>query len=98
MAALLESIIPAYPYTQYNDDPDIVAFFDAYNKLAQGYLDYFNNLNLPCWTSPAITGELLDWIAAGIYGESRPCFKSPRMPLLVGRITLLSTIMSRMQN
>ncbi|MEA7465430.1 hypothetical protein ONK18_22070, partial [Salmonella enterica subsp. enterica serovar Lubbock] len=30
------------------------------------------NLNLPCWTSPAITGELLDWIAAGIYGESRP--------------------------
>ncbi|HAF4711160.1 TPA: hypothetical protein G8O14_005187, partial [Salmonella enterica] len=51
--------------TQYNDDPDIVAFFDAYNKLAQEYLDYFNNLNLPCWTSPAITGELLDWIAAG---------------------------------
>ncbi|EEL1081508.1 hypothetical protein G7252_005062 [Salmonella enterica] len=72
MAALLDSIIPAYPYTQYNDDPDIVAFFDAYNKLAQGYLDYFNNLNLPCWTSPAITGELLDWAVAGIYGEFRP--------------------------
>lgn len=88
MAALLESIIPAYPYTQYNDDPDIVAFFDAYNKLAQGYLDYFNNLNLPCWTG----------LRRVFMGNHAPCFKSPRMPLLVGRITLLSTIMSRMQN
>ncbi|TGC28043.1 hypothetical protein, partial [Escherichia sp. E1130] len=72
MAAPLETIIPAYPYTQYNDDPNIVAFFQAYNKIVQGYLDYLNSLNLPCWTSPAITGDLLDWIALGIYGETRP--------------------------
>ncbi|WP_199637472.1 hypothetical protein JEM67_11230 [Serratia sp. PAMC26656] len=72
MQALIEKIIPAYPYTQYNADPNIVAFFTAYNALAQGYLDYLNALNLPCWTSPSITGELLDWIALGIYGERRP--------------------------
>lgn len=72
MQALIEKIIPAYPYTQYNADPNIVAFFTAYNTLAQGYLDYLNALNLPCWTSPSITGELLDWIALGIYGEGRP--------------------------
>ncbi|BEN98698.1 hypothetical protein SMQC11_19870 [Serratia marcescens] len=52
MQALIEKIIPAYPYTQYNADPNIVAFFTAYNTLAQGYLDYLNALNLPCWTSP----------------------------------------------
>lgn len=72
MQALIEKIIPAYPYTQYNDDPNITAFFDAFNSLAQANLDYLNTLNLPCWTSPSITGELLDWIALGIYGESRP--------------------------
>ncbi|HFK4477373.1 TPA: hypothetical protein ACG0LC_001110 [Citrobacter sedlakii] len=72
MAAPLDKIIPAYPYTQYNDDHHIAALFAAYNQIAQGYLDYLNNLNLPCWTSPTITGDLLDWIALGIYGEARP--------------------------
>ncbi|EGT3137602.1 hypothetical protein NPF39_001044 [Salmonella enterica subsp. enterica serovar Uganda] len=65
-------ILPAYPFVQYRDDENVVAFFEAYNELAQQYLDSLNNLNLPCWTSPSITGELLDWIAKGIYGEERP--------------------------
>ncbi|MHA1063406.1 hypothetical protein ACR9GP_05790 [Enterobacter ludwigii] len=68
----VKKIIPAYPFVQYNDDENVVAFFDAYNEMAQGYLDAFNALALPCWTSPAITGLLLDWIAQGIYGQSRP--------------------------
>lgn len=72
MAALIDKIIPAYPYTQYNDDPNIHAFFNAYNLLAQGYLDEMNILGLPCWTSPNVVGDLLDWIALGIYGETRP--------------------------
>lgn len=72
MKARTEKIIPAYPYTQYNDDLNITALFGAFNSLAQAYLDYLNALNLPCWTSPGITGELLDWIALGIYGERRP--------------------------
>lgn len=72
MTALLENIIPAYPYTQYNDDPNIAALFDAYNQLAQGGLDYLNALDLPCWTSPEVIGNLLDWVALGLYGEERP--------------------------
>lgn len=72
MAALAKKVIPAYPFVQYRDDPNIVAFFDAYNEMAQRYLDSLNNLGLPCWTSPALTGELLDWAVKGIYGEERP--------------------------
>lgn len=68
----VKKILPAYPFVQYRDDPNIVAFFDAYNEMAQIYLDSLNELHLPCWTSPAITGRLLDWIALGIYGEERP--------------------------
>lgn len=72
MKAPVNKIIPSYSFTQYNDDPNVVAFFDAYNEIAQGYLDSLNSLNLPCWTSPAIIGELLDWVALGIYGQERP--------------------------
>ena len=72
---MVDHIIPAYPYTQYNDDVNIAALFTSYNLLAQRYLDYLRDLNLPCWTSPAITGDLLDWIALGIYGEERPLLK-----------------------
>ncbi|MCY1699656.1 hypothetical protein OVA10_16555 [Lelliottia sp. SL45] len=72
MPALIKKIIPAYPFVQYRDDENVVAFFDAYNEMAQLYLDSLNELGLPCWTSPAITGPLLDWIAQGIYGETRP--------------------------
>lgn len=72
MKAPVNKIIPSYSFTQYNDDPNVVAFFDAYNEIAQGYLDSLNDLNLPCWTSPAIIGELLDWVALGIYGQDRP--------------------------
>lgn len=71
-ASLVNKILPAYPFVQYRDDEDISAFFNAYNDMAQIYLDSLNNLGLPCWTSPAVTGFLLDWIALGIYGEERP--------------------------
>ncbi|PIJ48971.1 hypothetical protein BL250_16680 [Erwinia sp. OLTSP20] len=72
MKDLTKKIIPAYPFVQYRDDKNIVAFFESYNEIAQEYLDYLNNLKLPCWTSSLIIGELLDWIAMGIYGEERP--------------------------
>ena len=54
MQYLTEKILPAYPFAQYRDDPNVVAFFDAYNEIAQEYLDSFNNLALPCWTSESI--------------------------------------------
>lgn len=72
----LQEIIPAYPYLQYQDDPNVVAFFTAYNQLAQGYLDWFNATPLPVYTSPNVTGALLDWIGNGIYGIPRPIFSN----------------------
>lgn len=72
MDEIVQEIIPAYPFVQYNDDENVVAFFKAYNGIAQEYLDALNKLHLPCWTSPEITGWLLDWIAHGIYGQLRP--------------------------
>lgn len=72
MEQIETKVIPAYPFIQYNDDEDVCAFFDATNEMTQKYLAAFNNLALPCWTSPYITGYLLDWIAHGIYGEVRP--------------------------
>ncbi|HEI6819291.1 TPA: hypothetical protein SJ432_004226 [Yersinia enterocolitica] len=68
----IDKIIPAYPFIQYRDDLNVVAFFEAYNEIAQEYLDSLNNLALPCWTSESITGLLLDWVALGIYGVERP--------------------------
>lgn len=68
----VEKIIPAYPFVQYNDDENIVSFFDAYNIIAQSYLDAFNALLLPCWTSEMVSSHLLDWVALGVYGQTRP--------------------------
>ena len=66
----LAAIIPAYPYEQYRDDENINSFFDAYNALAQPYLDWFNSINLPIYTG--LSGTLLDWVAEGLYGIGRP--------------------------
>ena len=72
----LQVQIPAFPYQQYIDDSNIVAFFDAYNELAQPYLDWSNATPLGVYTSPAINGALLDWIGLGIYGIPRPVFST----------------------
>jgi hypothetical protein len=66
---LLETIA-AYLYQQYSDDDDLQAFVAAYNLLAQQYVDWFVNVNLPIY--PVQNGQLLDWIAAGLYGMARP--------------------------
>ncbi|WP_237929987.1 hypothetical protein [Buttiauxella sp. S19-1] len=75
MAAPVSKVIPAYPFVQYSDDPNVVAFFTAYNQLAQTYLSGFNNLSLPYWPNANINGYIFDWIAAGIYGVKRPYVK-----------------------
>ena len=64
--------IPAYPYVQYQDDDNISAFFDALNIYAQGYVNWFNSLDLPIYTKSPVEGTLLDWVAAGLYGIGRP--------------------------
>jgi len=72
----LQTTIPAYPYWEYADDDDVQALFDIYNQLAQYYLDWFNQTPLPVYTSSAISGSLLDWVAEGLYGMNRPLLGS----------------------
>lgn len=72
----LQKIIKSYLYVQYNDDDDLLAFVESYNALAQDYLDFVNQLSLPIYTSPSVSGSLLDWVAAGIYGVGRPSLPS----------------------
>jgi hypothetical protein len=68
----LTKVTPAYLYDEYSDDDDVRAFFTAYNNQAQVYLDWFNTINLPIYTGAPIVGQLLDWVAAGLYGITRP--------------------------
>ena len=72
----LQQVLPAYLYQEYADDPNLQAFFAALNVLAAVYLRWYNATPLGLYTSPNITGPLLDWIAAGIYGVERPVFAS----------------------
>lgn len=72
----LQEVIYAYPYQQYADDPNIVAFFDSFNSLSQGYLDWFNQTPLSVYTSSNISGPLLDWIGQGLHGIARPVISS----------------------
>jgi hypothetical protein len=68
----LLNVIPAYVYVEYNDDETVQAFFTVLNQQTQAYVDTFNQLNLPIYTSAMITGTLLDWIATWLYGYPRP--------------------------
>ena len=74
--APLPAVVPAYVYVQYNDDPYVTAFFTAYNELAQGYLNWFNETPLPVWTIPSISGGLLDFIGSNLYNTPRPVISS----------------------
>lgn len=80
----LQTIIPCYVYEQYSDDINVVAFFEAVNALAQPYLDWFNSTPLSVYTSPNISGLLLDWVGEGIYGITRPVFSSIVTAFLAG--------------
>jgi hypothetical protein len=82
--APLQAIIPSYAYQQYSDDADIQAFISAYNQLAQSYLAWFNATPLSVYTSPNVSGALLDWIMQGVYGISRPVFSSETSRFVAG--------------
>lgn len=69
---MLTNIIKAYLYEQYADDADIQALVDAWNAIAQEYVDWFNTVMLPIYTGPVVAGDLLDWVAEGLYGFVRP--------------------------
>jgi len=73
---MLTKTINSYLYVQYNDDDDLQAFVAAYNDLSQQYVDWFNTISLPVYTGPLIVGDLLDWVALGLYGFRRPTLTS----------------------
>jgi hypothetical protein len=72
----LTKAIPSYLYQQYADDDDLQAFVASYNSIVQSYVDWFNNIGLPVYTGSSISGALLDWIANGLYGMTRPALAS----------------------
>jgi hypothetical protein len=53
----------------------------AQNYLAQQWLNDFNSLDLPVWS--ALSGSLLDWVGAGLYGIQRPIL-SYQQPAPIG--------------
>jgi hypothetical protein len=72
----LTDTIKSYLYEEYNTDDDLQAFVDAYNSMMKDLVDTFNGLNLPIYVRDPISGPLLDWVGAGIYGMSRPSLRS----------------------
>lgn len=80
----LQQCVPSHLFYQYSDDQDLQAFVSTYNSLAQGYLDFFNNTPLGLYTSPNISGPLLDWIGQGIYGIPRPVLSNQSSSVTAG--------------
>lgn len=70
------SPIPSYLYQEYSMDDDLQSFVLAENSMQQDIVDTFNGLNLPNYTQNPISGALLDWVAAGVYGMIRPSLSS----------------------
>jgi hypothetical protein len=63
---MIPKIIPSYLYQQYADDANLQALVTAYNTLAQQYLDWFNTVPLPVYTSEQLTGEMSVPIPGGL--------------------------------
>lgn len=80
----LQEVIKSYLYIQYADDDDLQAFVASQNALAQGYLDWANQTPLGLYTSPNITGPLLDWVGQGVYAIRRPVLASQMTQFLAG--------------
>lgn len=78
----LQGTIPAYLYQEYSDDDNLQAFVAAYNNFAQQYVDWFNQVGLPVYTGALIAGPLLDWVAQGLYGMTRPVLPAARLSLV----------------
>ncbi|EKN3637428.1 hypothetical protein ACNKYB_000867 [Yersinia enterocolitica] len=75
---MLDDIIRAYLYQQYNDDENIQAFVDAYNTLAKDIYGWMKDANLPVFVGGYNAGDQLRWIALGIYGVKPPVLSSDK--------------------
>jgi hypothetical protein len=66
----LATVVKSYLYQQYSDDDTLQTFVAAQNYQGQKWVDDLNALNLPVYS--LLTGDLLDWVAHGLYGIIRP--------------------------
>ncbi|WP_321867944.1 hypothetical protein, partial [Burkholderia cenocepacia] len=63
----------SYAFYQYRNDPNIRAFLDSYNGVAQDYLDWFNALQYPVYIGTSVvSGTGLDYLMNNLYGIKRP--------------------------
>ena len=79
-----QNIFGAYLYREYADDPSMNAWWQSRNGLTQGYLNWWNVAPLALYTSPSISGSLLDWLATAIYGLSRPTLFTSTTKFIAG--------------
>jgi hypothetical protein len=73
-----DSNLGSYLYQQYSDDDDLQAFVSAQNDAQQTFLDWFNSISLPDYTG--LSGDLLAWVAEGLYGQTKTQLASPTTP------------------
>ncbi|MBL0907798.1 hypothetical protein G5645_07290 [Pectobacterium carotovorum] len=78
---MLDEIIKSYPYTQYNDDENITAFFSAYNEMATEIYEWMKESSLPVFVGGYNAGDQLKWIARGIYGVKPPILISGKQQI-----------------
>lgn len=78
----LLTTIPSYLYAQYQDDDALQTFVAAFNRMSQWWVDWFNQINLPVWVG--LTGALLDWVGAGLYGIPRPTLSELQVSVIGG--------------
>lgn len=79
-----QNIFGAYLYREYADDSSMNAWWQSRNGLTQGYLNWWNAAPLALYTSPSISGALLDWLATAIYGLSRPTLSTSTTKFIAG--------------
>ena len=71
----MAGVIPSYLYQQYSDDDNLHAFVNAYNVMAQWFVDWFNGINLAYY--PGLRGDMLDWVAGQLCGVRRQSLSMP---------------------
>lgn len=85
----VQNTLPSYLYFQYLNDKNLQALVDSYNEITQSYVDDLNTINLPIYTQ--LSGDLLNWVGAGVYGYPRPVISSVKISGITGQIASFAT-------
>jgi hypothetical protein len=71
---MLATTINSYLYQQYADDDSLQAFVLSYNVATQTIVTWLATTNLAYY--PGLTGDLLTWVAANLYGVERAALET----------------------